>query len=108
MFGMVLGFFENRGDVNILDGIENLIAMSMVFHQPSIPQAAEMMRYGRGRGADEGGDLVDAPFALGERKNHFGAREVGERLKDPDDIQHVRIARQLEIARMQMLMSSLG
>ena len=64
MFVMVLGLFQNRGDVNILNRIKDLIAVPMVFDQTCVAQTAQMVRHRRWRSIDHFGDFIDTPFPL--------------------------------------------
>jgi hypothetical protein len=46
MLGVVLRFLQNRGDVNIFDGVENLITVPVKFDQARVAQASQVMRHG--------------------------------------------------------------
>ena len=104
MIGVMLGFFQDRADMNVFDGIKNLIAVPMERHQTRIAQAPQVMRYRGRRSIYDGGYFVNAPFALSQRKNNFGAREIRERLKNASYVMQLGFGGQNQIALLHVAM----
>lgn len=72
--------------MGIIYGVEDMATLPPIAHDPEIPQAAEMVRSGRGGDARNLGKVIDVMLTAGQGVHNAGTGGISKGLEDLRDL----------------------